>query len=95
MKEPLKVGGVGSSDYGNLSHEVPAIHPYIQIVDPGISAHTPEFAAAAGSERGLRAMLLAARCLALTGLDLLTDLTLLAQARREFSEVTRTAADAA
>lgn len=95
VKEPLKVGGVGSSDYGNLSHEVPAIHPYIQIVDAGISAHTAEFAEAAGSERGLRAMLLAARCLALTGIDLFTEPGLLADARTEFTEATEAAAEAA
>ncbi len=95
VKEPLKVGGVGSSDYGNLSHEVPAIHPYIQIVDAGISAHTPEFAEASGSERGLEAMLLATRCLALTATDLFTDPVLLNQARAEFTESTAThAADA-
>ena len=84
VQEPLKSGGVGSSDFGNLSQELPAIHPYLAIADEGISAHTPEFAEAAKSERGLQAMLLAARCLALTGIDLLTDPELMAQVKREF-----------
>ena len=88
VKEPLKSGGVGSSDYGNLSQEVPAIHPYIAIADDGISAHTAAFAEAAASERGLRGMMLAARCLALTGIDLLSEPELLAQVRAEFAQAT-------
>lgn len=88
VKEPLKSGGVGSSDYGNLSQEIPAIHPYIAIAPDGISAHTTEFAEAAASEHGLRGMMLAARCLAFTGIDLLTDPDFLAQVQSEFSAAT-------
>ncbi len=84
VKEAPATGGVGSSDFGNLSHEVPAIHPYIQIVPEGTSAHTAEFAAAAASPEGLRAMLLAAECLASTGADLLQDAGLMDEVRREF-----------
>jgi len=86
VRDPPATGGVGSSDYGNLSQVVPAIHPYVRIVGEDVSAHTAEFAAAAASEAGLRAMELAARCLARTGHDLLTDGELLARARREFEE---------
>lgn len=84
VKEPLKTGGVGSSDFGNLSQVVPAIHPYIAIVPEGVSAHTREFAEAAASPAGLRAMVLAAKCLALTGADLLLDPALLARVKAEF-----------
>lgn len=89
VKDPPVTGGVGSSDFGNLSQEVPAIHPYVQIVPEGVSAHTAEFAAAAASEAGLRAMDLAARCLAMTGHDLLVSAELLAEARREFAATVR------
>lgn len=84
VKEPLKTGGVGSSDFGNLSQAVPAIHPYIAIVPEGVSAHTREFAEASASPAGQRAMLLAAKCLALTAADLLLDPALMAAAKREF-----------
>lgn len=95
VKDPPATGGVGSSDYGNLSQVVPAIHPYVQIVEEGVSAHTAEFATAAASEAGLRAMELAARCLARTGLDLLRDGELLARARREFEETVLARSEAA
>lgn len=73
----------GSSDMGNVSHLLPAIHPYIPIVDPGIGSHTPEFATAAASERGNRALIRAAKALAMTAVDLLTQPELVAQAKAE------------
>ncbi len=84
VKEPLKTGGVGSSDFGNLSQAVPAIHPYIAIVPEGTSAHTREFAEASASPAGMRALILAAKCLALTGADLLLDPALMAAVKQEF-----------
>jgi amidohydrolase len=86
--EPVKtapaVGGVGSSDFGNLSQVLPAIHPYVAIVPEGVSAHTPEFAAAAASPAGLRGLRLAATAIAATAADLFTDPELLAAARADF-----------
>ena len=61
-------GGVGSSDIGNVSQLTAAIHPYLRIGD--VIPHTPEFAVAAASDRGIEAMLNAARALAMTTLDL-------------------------
>ena len=82
--EPLAVGGVGSSDFGNLSQALPAIHPYIAMVPEGTSAHTPEFAAAAASSAGMRALHLAATALALTAADLFRDPDVLTAAAAEF-----------
>lgn len=73
VKPPPELGGVGSSDFNNVSQVLPAIHTYIKIVPEGTSNHTPEFARAAASPEGLRAMLLGAKALALTAADLLTD----------------------
>jgi amidohydrolase len=84
VKPPPEIGGVGSSDFGNLSQVLPAIHPYIAIVPEGTSAHTPEFAEAAASPAGQRGMLLAAKSLALTAADLLSDPTFLGQVKEEF-----------
>lgn len=83
--DPPSVGGVGSSDFGNVSQVVPAIHPYVSIVDEGTSNHTREFAVAAGSERGMRGMRLAASALAMTGMDVLADPSFLDQVRAEFA----------
>ena len=82
--EPLAIGGVGSSDFGNLSQALPAIHPYVAMVPEGTSAHTPEFAAAAASPAGMRALRLATTALAHTAAELLTDPDLLAAATAEF-----------
>ncbi len=61
--------GRGSSDIGNVSQIVPTIHPHVPIGD-GIHIHTPDFAAAAGSEQGGEAVLEGARAMALTAIDL-------------------------
>ena len=70
-EEPPSQGGIGSSDIGNVSMTVPTIHPYLKIVDGDVSGHTPEFREASGSAQGYSAMLLAAKGLAMTVLDVM------------------------
>ncbi len=67
---PLRMG---SSDVGNVSQQTPTIHPQIQMVPPGVSAHTPEFAEASAGEEGRRVLLTGAKALAMTGVDFLLD----------------------
>jgi hypothetical protein len=67
---------LGSSDIGNVSGRVPAIHPFVAIMDGG-SDHTPEFAAAAASARARRVLPAVTRALAGTALDVLRDRALL------------------
>ncbi|MFE9462790.1 amidohydrolase [Streptomyces virginiae] len=69
------VGGVflGSSDIGDVSSRVPAIHPFVAILGQDASDHTPAFARAAASPRGREVMLAAAEALACTAADVLTD----------------------
>ncbi|WP_374215370.1 amidohydrolase [Streptomyces sp. NEAU-Y11] len=64
---------LGSSDIGNVSTRVPTIHPFVRILPPDHSDHTPEFATAAGDERGRAAMLAAAEALACTAYDAFDD----------------------
>jgi amidohydrolase len=79
--------GTGSTDMGDISHAVPAIHPWIAIVDEGGSlCHTHGFAEAAKSPRGLDTAQVAAKVLARTALEVLADAELRALARREFEE---------
>jgi len=73
---------MGSTDMGDVSQVVPAIHPYLKIGDE-IEGHTVEFREAALTDRGFTAMLTAARAMALTGLELLTDPAVLEEARAE------------
>ena len=88
VQEPAPNERRGSSDMGNVSHVVPAIHPYVVIADPGVAGHTPEFAVAAVSPRGDRALLRAAKAMAMTAVDLLTQPELVAQAKAELAAMT-------
>jgi amidohydrolase len=77
--------GAGSTDMGDVSQVVPAIHPWLQICETGqTTCHQREFAACAASDRGMETMLVAAKAMARTAADLLEDASLLAAIREEF-----------
>ena len=78
----------GSLDMGNVSRAIPSVHPFVAICDTSIASHTRSFADASVSETGQRALMIAVRALALTGLDLLTRPELLAAAKAEFARST-------
>ena len=63
----------GSTDMGNVSYVVPAIHPMIKVAPAGCSIHTPDFAIHARSEAGDRAVIDGALSMALTMVDLWAD----------------------
>lgn len=70
--EPYELkGGFGSTDMGNVSSIVPAIHPSIAIASKKVSTHSKEFAAAASSESGFKGLVDGAKALAMTVVDLL------------------------
>ena len=75
---------VGSTDMGNVSYEVPAIHPMIQVAPPGVPIHTPAFAGFAGGPEGDRAVIDGAKALAFTVADLWLDDGLVGLARTEW-----------
>lgn len=77
---------VGSTDMGNVSYEVPAIHPMIQVSPPGVSIHTPAFAGFAGGPEGDRAVIDGAKALAWTVADLWLDEGLVERARAEWRD---------
>ncbi len=82
---PLPEGsGAGSSDIGNVSQVVPAIHPYISICDNSIAGHSQEFTKASASKQGHAGMLTAAKALAMTAIDLFTDSDKMTQVKEEF-----------
>jgi amidohydrolase len=70
----------GSTDMANVSHEVPTIHPYLQIAPRGTPGHSRTFAAHAGGADGDRVLESAIRILAATALDLVRDPTLVDRA---------------
>ncbi|MFQ5846297.1 MAG: M20 family metallopeptidase [Candidatus Methylomirabilales bacterium] len=76
---------LGSTDVGNVSQVVPTLQPTIAICGPEVSCHMAEFAVASASSAGEAGMLMAARAMALTGLDLLRDREALSRVKKEFA----------
>jgi amidohydrolase len=83
--EPAPNERMGSTDMGDISQILPAVHAYVAIVPESIANHTVEFAAAAASPAGDAAVVDGAAMLAMTAADLLADPALVAQARTEFA----------
>jgi metal-dependent amidase/aminoacylase/carboxypeptidase family protein len=75
---------VGSTDMGNVSSLVPAIHPTIAVAPVEVSIHSRDFAACAASEDGHRGVLDAAKAMAMTAIDVLTDADLRRRMKEEF-----------
>lgn len=73
LTPPVPGVQLGSSDIGNVSGRVPAIHPFVAIMDADGSDHTPEFARAAASPRAREVLTAAAQALACTAADVLLD----------------------
>jgi amidohydrolase len=77
--------GAGSTDMGDVSHAVPAIHPYLAIVDENEAmCHEHRFEKAAGSDRGLDTAIVAAKALARTAIEVLSTPALRDAAKREW-----------
>ncbi|MDQ7829900.1 MAG: M20 family metallopeptidase [Armatimonadota bacterium] len=76
---------MGSTDMGNVSVALPAIHPYIAIGPAELKGHTVEFQEAAVSPKAREALVAAAKAMALVGLDLLTDPAFLEAVRADFA----------
>lgn len=76
--------GFGSTDMGNISQVIPAIHPSVAIVSPDVLLHSSDFALAAASGSGQEALLDAAKALAMTVADLLSEPKVLARVKDEF-----------
>jgi len=80
-----KRSGRGSTDFGNVTRRVPGVEARIGITEQvDVPGHSVEFREAAGSERGRRAMLDAAKSLAMTAIDLLAEPDNLRRAQQAF-----------
>jgi amidohydrolase len=89
-RRPLDPGQVppsraGSTDMGNVSHLVPAIHPMLAISPPDVVPHSPAFAAWAAGPAADQAVLDGAKALAMTAVDVWLDPALRADMRAAFA----------
>jgi amidohydrolase len=78
--------GLASTDMGDVSHVVPAIHPWLAIVDEGEAlCHERRFAEASATRRASDTALVAAKALARTAIELLGDAELRSMVSAEWS----------
>jgi amidohydrolase len=77
--------GSGSTDMGDVSHVLPAIHPWLAIVKKGAAlCHEHRFAEAAATTEGDQTAIVAAKALARTAVEFLADAELRTTVRQEW-----------
>ncbi len=82
---PIPPGsGLGSSDIGDVSQIVPTIHPYVGIAEEDIPGHSKEFEIASISNLAQEKMLVAAKALAMTAVDVFTKPEIVQKMKEEF-----------
>lgn len=87
-ESPLpKTGGMGSSDIGNLSQVLPAIHPEYAVGGPEAVNHSRAFLKSAVSKSGHANMLKATMAMAGTVVELFNNPTAIKEIRNEFRRV--------
>ena len=80
--KPYKSGA--STDFGNVSQEMPALSGYINIGD--VTLHSPSGTKMTDTDQAHDAMIIGAKALAYTAIDLITDPNKLERAREEYSK---------
>ena len=81
---PQKPGG--STDVGDVSFTVPTAGLRAATWVPGTPAHSWQAVAAGGTSIGEKGMMVAAKTLALTGMQLMDDAAFRSQIKKEFIE---------
>ncbi|MBK8779533.1 MAG: hypothetical protein IPO25_19840 [Saprospiraceae bacterium] len=76
--------GGGSTDVGDVSYAVPTVGMRAATWAPGTPAHSWQAVACGGTEMGTKGMMVAAKTMAMTAIDLFTDPMLIQKAKAEF-----------
>ncbi len=74
----------GSTDVGNVSSLAPTIQPMVAIAPESVFIHTPQFAKAAATAKALQIILEAAKAMAMTAADVMSNPAALAAVRARF-----------
>ncbi len=84
--QPLRTGGVGSAstDMGDISWNVPTVQLTAATFVAGVPAHSWQAVACTGMSIGFKGMMVAAKTVALTAVDLYRDPQTIAKAKEEF-----------
>jgi aminobenzoyl-glutamate utilization protein B len=85
---PIRTGAINSSstDLADVSWNVPTVSVTGATFVPGVPAHSWQATACAGSTIGIKGMMVAAKAMALTTVDLFTDPAHIQKAKAEFDE---------
>jgi amidohydrolase len=86
VDEPRPNQRMGSTDMGDISQIMPAVHAYLSIAPRDVPNHTVDFTAAAASPAGDKAVVDGALAMAQTAADLFADPSLVELAKAEFQE---------
>jgi aminobenzoyl-glutamate utilization protein B len=86
--QPSRVGAVGSAstDLADVSWNVPTVSMTAATFVPGVPAHSWQATACAGGTIGVKGMMVAAKTMALTTVDLFTDPANIQKAKAEFDQ---------
>ena len=87
--KPIKYereGGGGSTDVGDVSYAVPTVGLRVATWVPGTPAHSWQAVACGGTEIGTKGMMVAAKTMAMTAIDLFLNPELIAKAKEEFAK---------
>ena len=85
LKAVIDAGG-GSTDVGDVSYAIPTVGMEAATWIPGTAAHSWQAVACDGTEIGTKGMMVAAKTMALTAIDLFTDADLITKAKEEFKK---------
>jgi len=67
----MRTHGIGSTDMGNVSQRIPAIHAHLKLMEA--NTHTVEFRDAAGGEAGDRYVITGTKAMVMAAISLATD----------------------
>lgn len=87
LVKPIKIemdAGGGSTDVGDVSYAVPTVGMRAATWVPGTAAHSWQAVAAGGTEIGTKGMMVAAKTMAMTVIDLFLNPELIVKAKEEF-----------
>ncbi|OQY91903.1 MAG: amidohydrolase [Sphingobacteriales bacterium UTBCD1] len=88
--QPLKIvmdAGGGSTDVGDVSYAVPTVGMRAATWVPGTPAHSWQAVSCGGTDIGIKGLMVAAKTMALTAIDLFTNPENIAKAKEEFKRM--------
>jgi len=85
-EESISKMPLASTDFGDVSQKAPAAGSYIGIAPEGTPGHSVQLANATMTDEGIDAMIVGAKALGMTLVELLYEPKLLAEAKRYFKE---------